>query len=91
MADLLNVEYEYEALQHSESAGWSDLRLPVDLHERLLAAVDSHRASELRRTLESLKNLGPSGKSLFEHLQSLARRYDMSGIRSVLEDLSGTR
>ncbi len=91
MADLLNVEYEFEAIQHSETADWSDLRLPVDVHERLLAAVDSHSASELRRTLESLKNLGPSGKSLFEHLQSLARRYDMSGIRSVLEDLSGTR
>ena len=91
MADLLNVEYEFEAVQRSETADWSDLQLPVELHERLLAAADTHSASELRRNLESLKNLGLSGESLFEHLQSLARRYDMSGIRSVLEDLSGNR
>ena len=89
----LEVEYVFdeagEEPQEAEDVDWMALSLPADLYENLNAAVRGHSVTQLRQHLGELEALGESEKSLATHLGGLAQRYDMNGIKTILEEIGG--
>jgi CheY-like chemotaxis protein len=84
LADLLQVEYEYEEGESAESLDLTDIEIPLELLSRLREATEFYDITELKVRLSELARLGAEGQRLSEHLSSLLNTYDMDGIVSVL-------
>jgi CheY-like chemotaxis protein/nitrogen-specific signal transduction histidine kinase len=90
LAEQLGVEYERSdtpETPEAEAVDWQGMVLPAPLHQELLGAVERHSITELRDGLEKLENLSAKGRSLAAHLQGFAQRYDMNGVKAVLQEI----
>ena len=92
LADLLGVGFEHADVEPvgdaaDSTVGWQDLALPSELHAGLVAAVDTHSITELRKHVDSLEELGEDGRRLALHLRKLSGRYDMEAVKRVLEEV----
>jgi CheY-like chemotaxis protein len=84
LAELLQVEYEYEEGESAESLDLTDTEIPSELLSRLKEASEFYDITELKVRLSELAQLGAEEQRLAEHLSSLLNTYDMDGILSVL-------
>lgn len=84
LADLLQVEYEYEEGELAGSLDLTDLEIPSELLSRLKEATEFYDITELKVRLSELAQLGTEGQQLAEHLSSPLNTYEMDGILSVL-------
>ena len=91
MAEHLGVEYTFEEqedqLDEQMADGWQNVTLPTELYEELITAADLHSTTDLRHHIGVLKTLGVQEARFAEHLESLARQYEMGKIKSELEAL----
>jgi CheY-like chemotaxis protein len=62
-------------------------RLSDDLRNRLLAAAQLNALTEIETVIGELKASDPAGRHLAEQLEALVSRYDMEGVRSLVEQL----
>lgn len=90
LADLLGVEYVYEEnldahLPDKIESEYSDFILPADLYEKLLHAVEMHSITDLRKHIDVIANMGPTGEPLAKKLSELSRKYDMNAIKALLK------
>jgi signal transduction histidine kinase/CheY-like chemotaxis protein len=60
--------------------------IPVDVHSRLLAALHAHSVSDLRVELDGLHARGAGGRRAAEALQPLLLRFDLAGMRRLLDE-----
>ena len=89
LADLLGVEYVYEenldtALTSVSQSESPDFKLPPDLYEKLLHAVEMHSITDLRKHIDVIANMGSQGEPLAKKLSDLSRKYDMNAIKHLL-------
>ena len=90
LANLLSIEYEYEASQSTDSKSPMDvakITLPDNLLLRLKEAAENYRTTELKRYLNEVEQLGEDGLRLAEYLQPLLQNYDMETILNVLSKI----
>ena len=91
LADHLKVEYQFaekqEVPETAVASDWMHATIPQGLHHELVAAVQAHSITDLRKHLDGLADLGVEAQGLAAHLRELARRYDMEGIQAVLKDV----
>ena len=66
-------------------ADWKEVELPSNLYSSLVSAVDEHNITKLRDVLDRLREEAPD---LAEHLSTLARQFDMTGIKAVLKEIN---
>ena len=90
LAELLGVKFDFaEAESNDVSAAaerdWTEVALPPDVYADLAAAVSSHSITGLRKGLDRLKENAPD---LAAHLGELASQFDMTGIKTVLDEIS---
>ncbi|MCZ6634718.1 MAG: ATP-binding protein, partial [bacterium] len=74
-----------DSLTRPAEADWKEIELPSDLYSSLVSAVDEHNITKLRNVLDRLREEAPD---LVEHLSTLARQFDMAGIKAVLEEIN---
>ncbi len=88
LSELLGVEFESAdaepARDLSELSDWSGVALPEELAVELQEALKIQSATDLRRGIARVAQLGGKGERLAEHLGELAGRFDMAAIRDVL-------
>jgi len=88
LAKLLGVAFDFrDGGIKNKRLDWTGVVLPQDVYEGLLWAADAHSITDLRKYLDKLQNLGSEAKNLATHLEDLSRRYDMDGVRKVLEEI----
>lgn len=85
MARHLGVDYEY-ALPEPPGA-LPTIVLPEELAARLAEAARTHNLTAIKAALDEVRGLGPDGARLAEHLRHLADRFDLQGLRAVLETI----
>jgi signal transduction histidine kinase/CheY-like chemotaxis protein len=94
LAEHLRVEFQYAEPEEEPEAAptpdWRRLTIPPRVHRELVAAVQAHSITDLRKGLDGLAGLGPEARDLAAHLRELARRYDMEGIQAVLKEVALT-
>ncbi len=66
---------------------WRGVVLPAEVHGDLTSAIRDHSVTRLRRHVKALEQLGVEGQALAAHLGDLMRRYDMDGVKTVLETI----
>ena len=90
LTEHLGVAFDFADVEDDTppwpTGDWRDAELPVALFESLLAAVQSHSISDLRRLVDSLQNLDdhPGNDALASHLTGFVDRYDLAGTQEVL-------
>jgi CheY-like chemotaxis protein len=90
---LLPVKFDYVAAGEHPAAAlppndWSSLSLPPELHEKLNAAADEYRTTELKRGLLELEALGGAvEQQLAQRLRELLQCYDMEAILDILAQI----
>ncbi len=65
------------------------ITLPAPLLDGLREAVKIHSMTQLQKRLEELENIGGDAQRLSAHLRMLSKRYDLKGVSSTLEKVSG--
>ena len=89
LAELLGVKFDFAETESNVSAAaerdWTEVALPPDVYADLAAAVSSHSITGLRKGLDRLKENAPD---LAAHLGELASQFDMTGIKTVLDEIS---
>ncbi|MBI1926638.1 hypothetical protein HYR99_20655 [Candidatus Poribacteria bacterium] len=79
----MRVEYEY-ADEGSPQVDLSKLTLPDDLLLRLKEAAEFGKMTELRASLDEVRQRGEDGRLLAEKLHELSRKFDMDAILEIL-------
>ncbi len=96
LADLLKVEYEFEEIRPEDFfnskatttlPALSKLQLPEDLLRRLKEGAEFCKITKLKRFLAEMETLGPEESQLAEYLREFVNRYDLEGLREILERL----
>ena len=90
LSEQLGVAFEYtEARDAAVEADvdWRGVVLPAEVHGDLTSAIRDHSVTRLRRHVKALEQLGVEGQALAAHLGDLMRRYDMDGVKTVLETI----
>ena len=85
---LLGVEFSYKAAPAAESviaADTTQLLLPKEVWQAIMAALDSGWVSGIAAELPALAQLGPQGAALAGQINELLNQYDMDGIRLVMQ------
>ena len=88
LAELLGIEYEYDAVE---------IRVAADLRDKLSKAAATHSITELKRYIGELESLGPEEQRLAAHLSTLGRGFDMARpsvpccVRSTLNEAPSQR
>ena len=88
LSEHLGVAYTFaeEADEPAPAAeDWTDLVLPSDLYADLSTAIAEHDITMLRRHIDALAQLDSKCQSFAAHLLELSRKYDMAGIKAVME------
>ncbi len=91
LASLLGIQYEYTYMEPTVAAplDLSKLKLPADILQRLEAAAELYRTTELKNCLDELKQFGEHGQRLSEHLSQYLQSYDMEAILKTLLKIKG--
>ena len=89
LAELLGVKFDFAETESSDVSAaaerdWTEVALPPDVYADLAAAVSSHSITGLRKGLDRLKENAPD---LAAHLGELASQFDMTGIKTVLDEI----
>ena len=84
LAELLQVEYEYE--QEVQAVALPGIELPQALYDQLKEALRIRNVTALDRLFDDIEALGADGGALAEHLRELSQRYDLKTIASVLDE-----
>ena len=90
LVEHLGVEFEFAPPApgdaESTAGDWRQASPPEELYAKLLAAVETHSVTELRRLVSALEDVEDeqNGMALARHLQELIHRYDMAALREVL-------
>ena len=89
LSEQLGVTYTFTEADEPGPAAvdWTDIVLPSDLHAALTTASAEHNITRLRQHINALAGLNAKGQSLAAHLDELARKYDVDGIKTVLEKI----
>jgi len=87
LATLLRVEYEY-ADEGSPQVDLSKLTLPDDLLLRLKEAAAFGKMTELRASLDEVRQRGEDGCRLAEKLHELSRKFDTEAILEILNHIN---
>lgn len=94
LSRLLKVRFEYAhedtSLAASAAIGageFAELRIPLDLHTRLMHAAERNRITELKQLLNDLDKCGPDYQRLAKHLRHLLANIDIPGITTVLQEV----
>ena len=90
LAELLGVKFDFAETESNDVSAaaerdWTEVVLPPDVYADLAAAVSSHSITGLRKGLDRLKENAPD---LAAHLGELASQFDMTGIKTVLDEIS---
>ena len=88
LSEHLGVAYTFAEADEPpapEAVDWSDIVLPSDLHADLSEAVAHNNVTRLRQHIGALAELNDKGQGLAAHLSELGKKYDMGGIKAVLE------
>ena len=90
LAELLGVKFDFAETESNDVSAaaerdWTEVALPPDVYADLAAAVSSHSITGLRKGLDRLKENAPD---LAAHLGELANQFDMTGIKTVLDEIS---
>lgn len=91
LANLLNLTYEYEEMEiemQTSESNWEDAIIPDELATQLLNATDIHDITTIRKTLNTVEELGDPEKQLADHLRECCRQFDIEAVRHTLEKLS---
>ena len=93
LSDLIGVRFDFAEAESSDvpaaaERDWTDVVLPSDVYADLVSAVDVHSISQLRRGLVRLKGNAPD---LAAHLGELASQFDMTGIKTVLDEIKNPK
>ena len=90
LAELLGIEYEYDAVETRAPASTDEfnLKLPAELRDKLSKAAATHSITELKRHIGELESLGPEEQRLADHLSTLGRGFDMAAIAAVLREIN---
>jgi signal transduction histidine kinase/DNA-binding response OmpR family regulator len=86
LASYLQVEFEYEEIQHPAPI-WAHLILPTDLLGALRQAAAQGEVTRLRAAIDQVEQLGEVEQQLAAHLTALSRNLDLTAIHQVLEAL----
>ncbi len=94
LAELLNVEFEYEASEAAPEAAesapkYTKLELPTELYDRLRRAAEMYSVTEFEGYLAELEALGPEQRQLAERLRELSRNVKFDEIITALEATRG--
>jgi signal transduction histidine kinase/DNA-binding LytR/AlgR family response regulator len=88
LRDHLGVDFEYQTPEQDPEAllPVESLRvnIPEELHARLSVAAELHSTTALKSCLQELRQLGPEGETLAEHIRHRMRSYDMDEILRLL-------
>ncbi len=89
MAQLLGVEYEYNAATTEEGNGLDldGLVLPPELADQLREAADFSSLTELEVLFDQVADLGEAGAQQADHLRQLNQNFDMDGVLALLAKL----
>ncbi len=89
LSDLLGVRFEFTQEKEVEASqeDWTSLELPRPIREDLLSAAADHSITDLRRSIDLLFDMGNRERQLADHLRTLADRYDLGAISSILEEV----
>ena len=91
MAKHLGVQYEVaEIVEKSADLSlfdWSTVPLPPELYQEMVTSVESHNITQLRKQMDTLAGMGDEEGRLAWHLRDLAKKYDLEGIREVLDEI----
>ena len=89
LSEQLGVTYTFTEADEPGPAAvdWTDIVLPSDLHAALTTASAEHNITQLRQHINALAGLNAKAQSLGAHLHVLARKYDVDGIKTVLEKI----
>ena len=88
MADLLDIQYEYDSHDSTE-LDFSSVVIPEDLLQRLNTAAGIYNVTKLTEYLDELASLSEEARSLAKYLRGLIRSYDMDAILKTLSDIRG--
>jgi CheY-like chemotaxis protein len=86
LANLLHITYNFES-QHSAGIDIAEVVLPADLFERLKAAAESYRITELTELLDEVRQTGEHGAFFAARLRQLSQTLDMPAILEILESV----
>jgi signal transduction histidine kinase/CheY-like chemotaxis protein len=89
LSKQLGVRFDLKHEEETQRANtdWTDLEIPKAIHEGLSSAAAEQSVSDLRRQVDELATLGNRERQFADHLRALAEKYDLDGIRAVLEDV----
>jgi CheY-like chemotaxis protein len=82
LANLLRVEYEYDDVE-TQPMFLMDIVLPEELLKRLREAAEFGRITELRESLDEVRQIGAAGHLLAEQILKWSRKFDMDAIRAA--------
>jgi len=94
LAELLGVEFEYEADgdasdEPASSPAYPRLDLPDKLFEHLRRAAEMYSVTEFETLLGDLQELGPAQRELAENLRELSRNVKFDEIIAALDATRG--
>jgi CheY-like chemotaxis protein len=89
LSQNLDVRYVFTEQQTASPVeeDWGAIRLPAELYNSLLDAVEEHSITNLKKHILELEGIGETMQPLATHLGKLTRNIDIDGIREVLEEI----
>ena len=94
LAQLLNVEFEYEesidhrpAEQRSLGLDISSITLPEEQLNAIKAATQAGRVTKVHELLDTLKNESLITKNLWQHLKHLTNELDLDSVYGIVDKI----
>lgn len=90
LATELGVSFEFIDEAPAADETWQGASLASELLHSLLSAASNQEIIRLCSLIVEMENLGQRERALAAHLSELCSKYDLEGVRSILEQIGGS-